>query len=437
MTDSATQSDLQSFQIPAKIPVKTPATARWRVMDTVFSLLLFLTFNPFPQLFKGADEISSGDAAGKSYLLILKMLLCLLAVAVFFKKVKIGDIKALSPLFAFLLIAFFSVAWSSEPYLTARATFELGICVLLGLVLITCRTVDETLRLIYVTVSVAVVLSLVNAVLFPSLGQHNADDFKQSVHAGLWRGIFIHKNILGQVASLHLAMTVLSRREIIGNGLLRGALLMVSVTVLVKSGSATAYIQLFFAILVFFFIRLSLSLRMFLSILLVVTMPFGLVFYAEIADVVLGAAGRELTLTGRTQVWNWLLAYEGAPWLNGVGFGNFYTIGSHLQDAFGLAVVDAHSGYLELYLTLGVLGLAAFSYLVLSGFAALWKLKTSVPSFAMLGIVILSMWVLNAVTETSPFRPNNGLFACALIIVVIALKRATAARSPTRARGGL
>ena len=432
MTDSATQSALVPFEASAK----TPAIARWRLMDTVFSLLLFLTFNPFPQLFKGADEISSGDASGKSYVLILKTLLCLLALAVFFRKVKLGDIRALRPLFVFLAIAVLSVAWSSEPYLTARAAFELGICVFFALVLISCRTTDEILRLIYVTVSAAVVLSLANAVLFPSLGQHNADDFRQSIHAGLWRGIFIHKNILGQVASLHLAMTLFSRKQIIGNDILRWALLVVSAVVLVKSGSATAYIQLVFAVLVFLFIRLSLSLRVFLSILFAVTIPFAIVFYARIADAVLGVAGRELTLTGRTQAWNWLLAYEGAPWFNGVGFGNFHTIGIHLQDIFGLAVVDAHSGYLELYLTLGALGLVAFSLLILSGFTAIWKLRTSAASFAPLAIVILSMWVLNAVTETSPFRPNNGMFACALIILAIGLKLRAVARRSARAEGG-
>jgi len=72
------------------------------------------------------------------------------------------------------------------------------------------------------------------------------------------------------------------------------------------------------------------------------------------------ALGRDTTLTGRTEIWQVLLNWDINPAL-GVGFESFW-LGeerqSKLQQFFpGLNLNEAHNGYLETYLNLGLVGL--------------------------------------------------------------------------------
>lgn len=83
---------------------------------------------------------------------------------------------------------------------------------------------------------------------------------------------------------------------------------------------------------------------------------FGGLIISDIASIY----GRNETLTGRTDIWAYLLPYvTGAPFL-GHGFGGFWT------DAHREATSShAHNGYLDIVLNMGFLGLLIFSaYLI-------------------------------------------------------------------------
>ncbi len=73
-------------------------------------------------------------------------------------------------------------------------------------------------------------------------------------------------------------------------------------------------------------------------------------------------AGRDATLTGRTQVWTSLMpVVMGSP-LIGRGFGGFWTSGT--RDAFKIS--GAHSGYLDVLLGTGFVGLLLVALFLLS-----------------------------------------------------------------------
>ena len=65
------------------------------------------------------------------------------------------------------------------------------------------------------------------------------------------------------------------------------------------------------------------------------------------------SAGRDATLTGRTQVWTSLLPVVMTSPIVGKGFGGFWT--SRTRDAFHIS--GAHSGYLDVVLGIGLVGL--------------------------------------------------------------------------------
>jgi O-antigen ligase len=77
-----------------------------------------------------------------------------------------------------------------------------------------------------------------------------------------------------------------------------------------------------------------------------------------IHDYIIQSLGRDPTLTGRTEIWQILLNYDINPIL-GAGFESFWLgegaekVSSH----FSFQVNEAHNGYLETYINLGLLGL--------------------------------------------------------------------------------
>ena len=79
--------------------------------------------------------------------------------------------------------------------------------------------------------------------------------------------------------------------------------------------------------------------------------------------------GRDPTLTGRTAIWNAVLAMSANP-LVGTGFESFW-MGDRLDKAqklIGPGVQEAHNGYLELYLNLGWIGIGLLSVLIVTGY---------------------------------------------------------------------
>ena len=90
-----------------------------------------------------------------------------------------------------------------------------------------------------------------------------------------------------------------------------------------------------------------------LCLFILLTYGFGV----DIMTAVAQAAGRDPTLTDRTLIWKVLLSMNTNPWV-GTGYETFW-LGSRLQRVWdsGFHVNEAHNGYLQVYLNLGLVGL--------------------------------------------------------------------------------
>jgi exopolysaccharide production protein ExoQ len=79
--------------------------------------------------------------------------------------------------------------------------------------------------------------------------------------------------------------------------------------------------------------------------------------------------GRDPSLTGRTDLWNLVLGMAHSPLL-GTGFDSFW-LGKRLQhiwDLYWWHPVQAHDGYIDVYLNLGAVGLTLLAVLLLAGY---------------------------------------------------------------------
>jgi O-antigen ligase len=127
--------------------------------------------------------------------------------------------------------------------------------------------------------------------------------------------------------------------------------------------------------------------------------------------------GRDVTLTGRTELWADLLSLNPSRWF-GAGFESFF-LGYRLDvlwNKYWWQPNEAHNGYLEVYLNLGLIGLSLLFVVLLSGYrrmiAAYQQDQTSGMLLAALFVVIL---IYN--TTESAFRGMHPLWMAFVIAI--------------------
>jgi O-antigen ligase len=96
------------------------------------------------------------------------------------------------------------------------------------------------------------------------------------------------------------------------------------------------------------------------------------ILFADVGGVLLEQVGRDGTLTGRTELWPIVIALTDHPVL-GTGFESFW-LGERLQkiwDVYWWHPNEAHNGYLEIYVTLGWVGLGLVAAVAINGYRSI------------------------------------------------------------------
>lgn len=263
-------------------------------------------------------------------------------------------------------VAILSTLWSVEPEVTIRRSVALAGTSAFGLYLAWRFTFSECILLLAWSLSMCAVLSIAFVVLLPDVGVMPGAFFE-----GAWRGVFIHKNILAYnmvwaVTALVLAVVTQERRRTM---FIVGIVLTVFVVIQARSAGALVVLatlgpMLFIATLLR---RGNFALAIFAAISMATALLTGSLMLDNWGQV-LQLLGRGSTLTGRVGVWNtiWTMIQE-RLWL-GYGYGAFW-IGlraESIRALLGWVPAHSHNGWLELWLNLGLLGVA----LVASSFLA-------------------------------------------------------------------
>jgi exopolysaccharide production protein ExoQ len=111
--------------------------------------------------------------------------------------------------------------------------------------------------------------------------------------------------------------------------------------------------------------------------------------------------GRDPTLTGRTEIWKALLNMDTNP-LFGVGYQSFWLGGRvpAIWAALGMpGLNEAHNGYLEMYLNLGLLGLCLLVGLLIASYRMLCRRLTVSLHFASISLAVWTILVVYNMTE--------------------------------------
>lgn len=121
--------------------------------------------------------------------------------------------------------------------------------------------------------------------------------------------------------------------------------------------------------------------------------------YASIVQVL----GRNVTLTGRTQLWHVLLGMNTNPWF-GTGFASFW-LGNRLDTLWSLFggwhATEAHNGYLGVILELGWVGLSMLAVVLVTGYRNVVAAFHQDPEVGSLRLVIFVVAVVYNVAEAA------------------------------------
>jgi O-antigen ligase len=127
-------------------------------------------------------------------------------------------------------------------------------------------------------------------------------------------------------------------------------------------------------------------------------------------DLVVAALGRDLTLTGRTEIWEASARFvEARPWL-GYGYYAFWLpeMGPAywVREAVQWPVASAHSSWLELALGLGRVGVAVFAIQLLATLAHGAR-SAMQPQAGLWAPAFLAVFALYTFSESHALQANN------------------------------
>jgi exopolysaccharide production protein ExoQ len=284
-------------------------------------------------------------------------------------------------LIAFLLYCFISIAWSDFPFVAFKRWIKILGHPIMALIVLTEPDPEESVtRLIKRCAYVVIPISILFIKYYPEWGR----GFDEWTGVGFNRGITTNKNTLGADCLIlgfflfwHLLQTwSLERGKPRRNDLvLTGGLLMGIWWLFSQAHSATSLTSFFIGILVVVFVGIRSINKNFIGtymlaalvLLVVVELTFGM--SGRFSETL----GRGSHLSGRTVLWTHLLELHTNPIL-GTGFESFW-LGKRpeqLEGIFFYIPNEAHNGYLETYLTLGLIGV----FLLIGVFVAtFWKIR--------------------------------------------------------------
>jgi exopolysaccharide production protein ExoQ len=149
------------------------------------------------------------------------------------------------------------------------------------------------------------------------------------------------------------------------------------------------------------------------AFILYLILAFGFDINGQLA----GAVGRDPTLTDRTLIWKLVLGMHTNP-LVGIGYESFW-LGSRMSQIaqkFENALNEAHNGYLEIYLDLGMIGIALLVGFLLSSYRKVCKQFSLNTSAGSLPLAVWLVVLFYNMTESS-FKWSL-LWTCFLLLVI-------------------
>ncbi len=325
----------------------------------------------------------------------------------------------------FILLCLVSALWSDFPFLSIKRSFQLFVMFLVVLEAFINIEPKILLKQFKIVVSLYLFFNLFGC-LFISAAIDPA--FRT------WRGIEVQKNLLAHstvycllssIAFFKFDQTRLSK-------FYNSALILLAVFIIFMARSSTNLIVVAMIIFLGFIFKIETIFdqlkigRSFTGFLFLFLLSSGVIFFifsSEIFSLVPEYFGKDMTLSMRVPIWEYLWTEVEKKFLLGYGFGTYWVMGLPRIDIFasyfeGFRVNEAHNGYLDIMLQLGVVGLIIFLFLIIAYIHRMIKLNSN--------LVILLFITMMTLNITESVLPKIGMmgqttffFLCSYILVSV------------------
>ena len=434
---------------------------------TVISLFFF-SGGILTLVLSGGFSQGDGQEPPDSYPLIQLVFLIIYIITFFLiiRKWKSVLTLLIKEKFILLLVgmALLSILWSDVPFLTLRRSVALTGTTLFGIYFAIRYGTKKQLQLLGWMFSIVVFLSYIFVLVFPEYGIMGGS------HEGIWRGIYVHKNVLGKIISLStvvflvLAASARHFRFLLWCGFSFSLILLIFSTSKTALGICAVLLSVLCAIQIWqkrynviipaliaivmiggslflqvtanFYPPLALSAN--LSVISTQSSP---ALQKSAAETNTQRAPVEIepqpapiesaeslgTLTGRTKLWPLVWEEIQKNPLLGNGYSGFWQTSygaEEIQKKIGDWAKHSHNGLLDLWLDLGLLGVLIFLIgFTVNLFRALTQMHNGKSLVGLWSILYFVYLILANLTESTILRQNNLFWLLYVSVALTMLKK--------------
>ncbi|MDR0306536.1 MAG: O-antigen ligase family protein [Chitinispirillales bacterium] len=394
----------------------------WMMRCGSRSLLYWL--NPEAAMSADSNDLLNGNPVDRNFFIVLEVM----AFGVLaFRKFDVLNFtknnKILVLLYIYMLSSFL---WSAFPDVSTRRWVRTLGDLLMVLVILSEKDVPAALdwmyrRFVYVLIPVSV--------FFVKYMREFGVAYDFTGKAEMWVGVTTHKNSLGQlvvIGSIFLFWAFLRKKGricdipvfIMGMWLLNGSG--------TSNSKTSVMVFIMGAALVFTLSRIknvkiiAITLCSSLTLLFLTEAMLEVFFKTSIFNFVLASTGRDATLTGRTELWEAVIALGMKQPLLGGGYGAFWlgNFSNNLWQVFVWHPTQAHNGYIDIFVDLGIVGLVVVISLIIAAFVSSYKEIMAGSEFGKFRFVLILMVVIYNISESSLIRPTSLLWFTFLLMAV-------------------
>ena len=331
-------------------------------------------------------------------------------------------------LFLLLLYGGMSIVWSDYPVVSLKRWIKGFGNIIIVLIVITEYDPVEAIKVLYKRCTyILIPLSIVFIKYFSTLGRI----YNRWTGEPQYTGVTTSKNELGMICFIfgifffwnliekfNKSQIFTSKKEI----LIEIIFFAMIIYLLKLSNSATSMLCFALGIFILLALRINFIKRNinYIGLYIIISIFIFLMLEVsfDITQKIIYLAGRDITLTGRTEIWSEVIRMTTNPIL-GTGYESFW-LGSRAQilwDKYYWHPNQSHNGYIEIYINLGLLGLFFLLGFIFTSYRNISKGLVFNANFGSLRITYFFVVLIYNITEATFKGLNIILFSFLLVAI--------------------
>ena len=152
--------------------------------------------------------------------------------------------------------------------------------------------------------------------------------------------------------------------------------------------------------------------------LAVISVLLSLQLSDSVRSALTSAFNRDMTFTGRTDIWDAVLSVCSQNEIFGTGYGGYWELADEAIYATQ-GVHEAHSGYLEVYLGGGIIGVVIFSAFLLAHYRKVLRELSLAYEWGLFGVSNFMMILVQNFTESVFIRTSSFFWSIMIFVTIV------------------